>query len=95
MDKSRKEIVSATDILDFINRIELDLKPQDWKVEGIDIWPILRISIYYELSMKILNSRNISKNKLKKVVRVLSAISNSFKNYKVKSNELFVSDGIS
>jgi hypothetical protein len=95
MDKFRKEIVSATDILDFINRIELDLKPQDWKVEGIDIWPILRISIYYELSMKILNSRNITKNKLKKIARVLSAISYSFNNYKVKSTVLFVSDGIS
>jgi hypothetical protein len=95
MNNFRKEIQSASEILDLINHIEIELKPQNWKVKGIDIWPILRISLYYELSMKLLSNRKVNKNKFQIFIRVLRSIIFSFKNYKTKTSVLFVSDGIS
>ena len=93
---SKKEILTANDIIELINQIEVDLKPQDWKVEGIDIWPILKISLYYELSMKILSNRKVTNNRFHLIKRVLKAVYVSFKNkYNTKSSVLFVSDGIS
>jgi hypothetical protein len=84
MDNSRREIKSASEILELINQIEIELKPQNWKVDGIDIWPILRISLYYELSKKILSNRKVTKNKFKIIIRVLRSILSSFKSYKTK-----------
>jgi hypothetical protein len=94
MNFNKEEIRNPTDIINFINYIEAQVKPQKMNFEGIDIWPILKINLYYELSLKILGKSTSNKRKVF-FWRVLKSIVSQFKSYKNDSKVLFVSDGIS
>jgi hypothetical protein len=90
-----RNVETAKEILDFIKEIEINLKPQYWKFNEIDIWPILRVSLYYELSMSS-NGFQLKKPSLnQKIRRVASIIPPILFPKKVGNSLLLVSDGIS
>jgi hypothetical protein len=86
---------TANDVLEFILEIENKFEPQGWRFNDIDIWPILRVSIYYELSLS-LDGFNMPKSTTLKKIKRLAAISLPH-TYQLKKNIqlLLVSDGIS
>lgn len=90
-----RRLETAKDILDFIKEIEIKYKPQNWKYNDIDIWPILRVSLYYELSMSS-NGFTLKQTSLnQKFRRVVSIIPAILSTKKFESDLLLVSDGIS
>lgn len=54
-------------IVDFINSIELEFPVNTWEIDGLHIWPIIRIKLGFELSNKDINNdkktTKISKNR--------------------------------
>lgn len=95
MIDAKGNIQSASDIIELIYQIETDLNPQDWKVNDVDIWPILRTSLYYELSMKFLGKKSTKPKKIQLIKRVFKSILSLFSNFNTHSKVLLVSDGIS
>lgn len=53
-----KKINSLIDIKDFVIDLETKYKVIDWKVNGIDVWPYIRIKIFITLLSRQLNSES-------------------------------------
>lgn len=89
-------IKNAGDIINLINQIEIDLAPQNWKVNEIDIWPVFRNSLYYELSIGLINKQNKTKPNYSQLIKRSSqAILSCSKTKEPLGSILLVSDGIS
>lgn len=90
-----KCIETAKEVLEFIEEIEANFKPQNWKYKDIDIWPILRVSLYYELTISSINFQLKKPSLYQKIRRLASIIPPIFYQQKVRKKLLLVSDGIS
>lgn len=44
--------ISTSDICDFMHELEQELGLIDWKIKGINIWPVARMTIYYALTLE-------------------------------------------
>jgi hypothetical protein len=89
-------IKSAEDIINLINQIEIDLTPQNWKINDIDVWPVLRNALYYELSISLINKESkIRSNYLQLIKRTSKSFFSSFNKINPTGSILLVSDGIS
>lgn len=76
-------IKNRTDIKDFILQIERDFPVNDWKINGIHLWPILRIRLFFYLISTIENKQKtavVHKNKtlLHKIKGKLKSYTNIF-----------------
>jgi hypothetical protein len=90
------KISTAEDIISLIEQIELKFQPQSWKYKGIDIWPIFRITLYYDLSLSITeNDFNLKSISSKKIHRIVNSFISSTNSISEEASILFVSDGIS
>lgn len=90
-----KEITSPMEIISFINKVECKMNAKSINIENIDFWPFLRIQLYYELSLRILNNSPRRLNKVGYITRVFKAFLSQFKRVKKTKSILLVSDGIS
>lgn len=91
-----EKVKSAEDIALLIKRVEKNFNTQSWSVAGLDIWPVLRISVYYELSLGLLQHRpvNFSSSLTKQLKRAFNILLSAFSPLDIK-DVLLVSDGIS
>ena len=46
---------SRVDIKNFIVKIEHDFPVNEWKIDGLHLWPIIRIQLFFYLIEKIDN----------------------------------------
>jgi len=89
------EIKRADDLIIFLNSLESRYRPQQWKFNEVDIWPVLRNEIYHKLSLRILNSSHQSR-KLNYSKRFIKSISKLVVPPKIKKVDyLLVSDSTS
>jgi len=89
------KITSAKEISDFIKDLENRFNPQDWKIDDVDIWPVLRVNLHYELSAKLIKMSGRERSFKQKVTRALGAFSSIFEKKAKPAKILMVSDGIS
>lgn len=68
------KITSAEGIISFIDDIEQKFNPQGWSWMGIDIWPVLRVNLYYELSFILIGGKAESSEPSDKIKRILKAL---------------------
>lgn len=52
---------NRVDIKDFILKIEHDFPVNNWKVDDVHLWPILRIRLFFYLIDKIENQQRSNK----------------------------------
>ena len=91
----QNKISSPGEIMKFICELENRFSPQIWAWEDIDIWPVIRANLYYELSIQALESEWAGDSRFTKMKRVLRGLL-SIKSPKYSQNDiLLVSDGIS
>lgn len=89
-----ENIKSARDVLELIHEVENRFKPQSWKIEGIDIWPILRVNLYCELTLSMTNIKG-EKSFFQQIRRAFDALTFPLSSQTKNADFLFVSDGIS
>ena len=95
--------MNASDSLKFINGIELSLPVDTWVMEGVHIWPLIRIELMFKLYRDSINNLNSTSrfqrlfNRSFSYFRYLrSFILDRQKNDSIsKRNVVFLSDGVS
>lgn len=103
--------MKADEILEFIINLESSYPVDQWVIEGIKIWPLLRIRIYWELFSKYYKSKSIGERNvnIKKLIRLLQIFGGFVKYYYAITNDhkknhrllnkkidvIFLSDGFS
>lgn len=105
MEQNAKAI-SAERIIGIIHHLENNIPVNDWKVAGIEIWPVIRSEIYYFLSLQLVSTTyqttTSNKGQIAKVIGGLSKyLSNSIRDRQRsilqnrKTDVIFLGDGIS
>ncbi len=100
--------MNRREVMDLINEIEEMFPVDQWKIEGIHIWPVLRISLAMQLFRQNISNENIPNRSLinkvnnysKKIAKLIKMIySNNSHGYKnIHSSEvdyLFIGDQVS
>ena len=106
--ESKKHIKMTSDVVNIINDIEDKFPVDEWIIEKIHIWPLIRLSIFLTLTRTyVLNSDEYLKSRFSKMVKLLKLFENiirySFaylidykKNSKFRQSKvIFLNDGVS
>lgn len=92
--------MKVNDVLDHLNHIESTIPVKDWKLDGIDIWPIIRLKLYFHLTRLDLelpeNPRSLSKKILLAIgkrIKYFFLLFNSSAHKKIiKADAIFLAD---
>ena len=53
MESEKKSKLTRSDIKEIINDVEAKFPVDKWIIDGIHIWPVIRIQLYEDLSYKL------------------------------------------
>ena len=82
---------TQVEIKDYINSIEKKFPVNDWKVNEIEIWPIIRIKLFFYLFYKVHSNETLSiykseKSKSNKIFKIKFVIESIFCYFKFIKN---------
>ena len=79
---------NRVDIKNFIVQIERDFSVNEWQVNGIHLWPVLRIKLFFYLINKVEFETKIPQNQTQSSTQTITPIQKFFNRFKRKIKQL-------